>query len=179
MLRRFTHRFRSPRLRGACTAALLCLLVSGWPPPAAAQRKSNRVPYLEQEGRKIYLDRCALCHLPDGRGQGDGFNGFPPLTGMSEWMAMREGQLYAAHAIIYGPYGGVIVGDTFYFGMMPRFAPRFTDEQIVAVIRYIAEELNTPLPHYRPIDTSIVAEARRLPDNIDALHEERNQLPWR
>lgn len=140
----------------------------------------NRVIYTETRGQTIYLDRCALCHQPDGKGRTDGSNGFPPLTGLSEWMSLREGQLYVAHAIIYGPYwGDVLVGDQYYFGMMPRFGPRFTNEQIVAVIRYVAEELNEPLPGYKPITVQLVEEARRLPDTMDAVREERSMLPLR
>ncbi|EIT68561.1 MULTISPECIES: c-type cytochrome [Hydrocarboniphaga] len=140
----------------------------------------NRVIYTPTNGQTIYLDRCALCHQPDGKGKTDGSNGFPPLTGLSEWMSLREGQLYVAHAIIYGPYwGDVLVGDQYYFGMMPRFGPRFTNEQIVAVIRYVAEELNTPLPGYKPITVQLVEEARRLPDTMDAVREERSMLPFR
>jgi mono/diheme cytochrome c family protein len=157
-----------PLLLGACALAL--------PQVGLAERKTNRVLYTETEGKQIYLDRCALCHMADGRGRSDGVNGFPPLTGMSEWMATREGQLYVAHAIIFGPYGDVLVGDQFYFGMMPRFGPRFDNGQIVAVIRYMAEELNDPLAGYVPIDESLVEEARRLPDNMEALVEERMML---
>ncbi|MGQ0700694.1 MAG: c-type cytochrome [Panacagrimonas sp.] len=147
--------------------------------PFAAQ--AQRTVYTAQDGRQIYNERCAICHLQDGRGSvhSDGFEGFPPLIGLSEWMSLREGQRYVAHAIIYGPYGGVVVGNQFYFGMMPRFRPRFTNEQIVAVIRYVAEELNTPLPGYKPIDPALVEEARRLPDTIEAVHEGRNRLPPR
>jgi mono/diheme cytochrome c family protein len=172
----FTRR-RLPR-RVLCGWLALAL-----PAVAQAQAKTqinpNRVPYTEQNGRQIYMDRCAQCHMPDGAGHSDGFNGFPPLKGMSEWLATREGQLYVAHVIIYGPFGGVVVGDQFYYGFMPRFAPRFSDEQIVAVIRYVAEEINTPLPGYQPIDLAIVKEARGLRDHIDAVHAEREQLPPR
>lgn len=142
---------------------------------------AQRVPYLEQDGERIYQQRCASCHLPDGRGSSykDGFHGFPPLTGMSEWFSLREGQRYAAYAIIYGPYGGVLVGDQFYFGMMPRYRPRLNNRQIVAVLRYIAEDLNTPRAEYGPIDVELVEEARRLPDNILALKDARSRLPPR
>lgn len=115
--------------------------------------------------------------MPDGRGISDGFNGFPPLTGMSEWLSTRSGQRYVAHAIIYGPNNGVIVVDTFYFGLMPRFRPRLDNQQMVALVRYIAEGLNSPRAGYRPIDASIVEEARQLTDTIDAVHAERDKLP--
>jgi mono/diheme cytochrome c family protein len=167
-------------MTGVTAAALLApALAAAETTPLGTVRNPNRVIYTETRGQKIYLDRCAVCHLPDGRGQSDGFNGFPPLTGMSEWLATREGQRYVAHVILYGPYGGVVVGENFYFGMMPRFAPRFTNEQIVSVIRYVSEQINTPLPHYRPIDLSVVEEARRLPDHIDAVHAARDALPPR
>ncbi|WP_428311226.1 c-type cytochrome [Hydrocarboniphaga sp.] len=161
-------------------SALLAL--SLLPTPALAQKKTNRVIYTPTEGRQIYNDRCAVCHLPDGKGRGgedDEGNGFPPLVGMSQWLATREGQLYVAHAIIYGPYGSVAVGDKLYYGLMPRFGVRFTDVQIVEVVRYIAEVINKPAPGYKPIDAAIVQQARRLPDNMPALELERNELPPR
>ena len=182
-------RIRSRRSRLIIGFSLSGLLLASSPTAAFAQTPQgqvrnkvnpNRVIYTETRGQTIYLDRCALCHQPDGKGKTDGSNGFPPLTGLSEWMTLREGQLYVAHAIIYGPYwGDVLVGDQYYFGMMPRFGPRFTNEQIVAVIRYVAEELNEPLPGYTPITVQLVEEARRLPDNMEAVREERSMLPLR
>lgn len=166
--------------------AVLCVVLGGGLASAASAQNAgqrtnpNRAVYTETDGARIYRDRCALCHQADGRGKSDGENGFPPLVGLSEWMALREGQLYVAHAIVYGPYwGDVVVGDRYYYGMMPRFGPRFSDEQIVAVMRYVAEQLNTPLPGYRPVTVELVREARRLPDSMDAIRDERAQLPPR
>lgn len=170
-------------MRFAITTALTGLLALSLLPTAVlAQKKTNRVIYTATEGRQIYNDRCAVCHLADGKGRGgedEEGNGFPPLIGMSEWLATREGQLYVAHAIIYGPYGSVVVGDKIYYGLMPRFNIRFTDQQIVAVVRYIAEVINKPAPGYRPIDIPVVQAARRLPDDMSALELERNELPPR
>jgi len=163
----------------ACASLLTLALL---PSSVLAQKKTNRVIYTPTEGRQIYNDRCAVCHLANGGGRGgedEEGNGFPPLIGMSEWLATREGQLYVAHAIIYGPYGSVLVGDRFYYGLMPRFGPRFTNVQIVEVIRYIAEVLNKPAPGYRPITVEIVQAARGLRDNMDELELERSELPPR
>ena len=157
---------------------LLLALMSPLSAQAQVDRGYERV-YGERDGRRIYMDRCAECHMPDGRGQGDGSNGFPPLIGMSEWFTLPEGRLYVAHAIVFGPYGEVMVGDQFYYGMMPRFGPRFDDQQIVAVIRFIAEELNTPAPGYEPVDIQTVKSARRLTDRMDVLVSERYDLPPR
>ncbi len=171
---------RAPRPSAAAVTRrvfALAVLFLAAPTDSFAQRSA----YTERVGKQIYTDRCAVCHMPDGSGSShqDNFNGFPPLTGMSEWMNLREGQRYVAHAIIYGPYGGLTVGGKFYFGMMPRFRPRLDNDQITAVIRYIAEELNAPLPGYVPIDAKLVEEARRLEDTIDAVHESRYALPPR
>lgn len=151
-------------------------------PPLSTTRKTNRVIYRPTEGRQIYRDRCAVCHRTDGSGRGGDdadSNGFPPLTGLSAWLATAEGQQYVAHAIIYGPYGAVEVGDKLYYGLMPRFGPRFTNLQIAEVIRYIAEVLNKPAPGYRPITVEQVEAARHLPDDMAALEQERIALPPR
>ncbi|MGQ0700700.1 MAG: c-type cytochrome [Panacagrimonas sp.] len=160
-------------------ACLLSSMTVAWASQATAEQKAGRIVYTEQSGRRIFDERCARCHMADGSGQSTGDTGVPPLTGMSQWFATREGQRYAAHAVIFGPYGGVMVGGKRYAGFMSRFGTRFTNEQMVAVLRYVAEELNRPLPDYKPIDTAVIAEARLLPDTIDALHAERDALPVR
>ena len=156
------------------------------PTQLQAQIKLNRVIYYETDGQRIYMEKCASCHLPDGKGRGGGaddpdgiIDGFPPLTGMSEWLSMKQGQLYVAHAIIFGPYGEVLVGDSYYYGMMPRFAPRLNNQQIVAVVRFIAEKLNKRAPGYKPITEAIVQQARKLPDRMEELAIEREALPPR
>ena len=167
--------------------AWVCLLgLALLPASPSAQMKPNRVHYFETDGQRIYMDKCAVCHMPDGRGRGGGaddpdgiVDGFPPLTGMSEWLSMEQGQRYVAHAIIFGPYGEVLVGDSYYYGMMPRFMPRLNNQQIVAVVRFIAEKLNKPAPGYKPINEAIVQQARKLPDRMEALAREREQLPPR
>jgi mono/diheme cytochrome c family protein len=169
------RRWKTALLPGLLVLALL-------PSRVLAQKKTNRVIYTSTEGRQIYNDRCAVCHLPDGKGRGGedpASNGFPPLIGLGDWLATREGQLYVAHAIIFGPYGTVLVDDKFYYGLMPRFGIRFTDRQIVEVIRYVAEVINKPQPGYKPITEALVQQARRLPDKMDVLEMERNELPQR
>lgn len=47
------------------------------------------------------------------------------------------------------------------------------------MIRFIAEELNTPAPGYEPVDVDTVKSARRLTDNMDVLVNERYDLPPR
>lgn len=145
---------------------------------AAGKRDFQRT-YNVRDGARIYADKCALCHLDSGKGKTNGVDGFPPLVGLSEWMALREGQLYVAHAIVFGPYSGVLVGDHVYEGLMPRFGPRLDDQQIAAVMRYIAEVLNKPAPGYVPVSEEIVREARALPDDMDSLIMERFALPPR
>lgn len=171
-------------LRGLAWISLLGLALL--PTQLQAQIKLNRVIYYETDGQRIYMDKCASCHMPDGKGRGGGgadeegiLDGFPPLTGMSEWMSMKAGQMYVAHAIIFGPYGEVLVGDSYYYGMMPRFLPRLNNKQIVAVIRFIAEKLNKPAPHYKPITEAMVEAARKLPDRMEELALEREALPPR
>ncbi len=163
-------------------ASLLGLTLS--PTLAQAEWKPQRKIYYGKEGEQIYNDKCAVCHLPTGAGRGGGeedAGGFPPLAGMgmSEWLATKEGQIYVAHAIIFGPYGEIIVGDKLYIGFMPRFKPRLNNQQMVALIRYIAEKLNKPAPGYVPITEAIVEEARQRPDNKDELTRERDSLPPR
>lgn len=146
---------------------------------AAATGLLGALPFAvtaQQTGEQIYAQRCAGCHMADGSGTP---TAFPPLKNLSGWLATAEGRLYVSHAILYGPYGEVMVGGQRYAGMMPRYGPRLRNAEIVAVIRYIGETLNTPLPGYVPVDESVIAAARALPDKMQAVSEERSRLPPR
>ena len=158
---------------------MLALLALAGEQARASPPTGWRVVYTQQDGGRIYAERCALCHGAEGRGKTDGVHGFPPLTGMSEWMSLREGRRFAAYALVFGPYGGVTVGDTYYNGIMSRFGHRFTNQQMIAVLRYVAEVLNEPRPGYVPFDDAVINEARRMTDHIDAVHAERDRLPPR
>lgn len=146
----------------AAAAALLCAL----PFAVAAQ----------QTGAQVYAQRCAGCHMVDGSGKP---TAFPPLKNLSGWLATAEGRMYVTHAILYGPFGEVVVGGQRYAGMMPRYGPRLSNAEIVAVIGYLGETLNAPLPGYVRVDESVVLAARALPDKMQAVSEERSRLPPR
>lgn len=130
-----------------------------------------------EDGAQSFQKRCALCHGADGRGQE---GAFPPLRdSMADWLATPEGRLYVATFVVHGPNGTVTVGGKSYTGMMPMYRWRMKDPEMIAVLRYVAETLNTPKPGYVPFDTAVVTQARAIPDDEALIHGMRAKLPPR
>jgi mono/diheme cytochrome c family protein len=81
------------------------------------------------EGKWIYQDFCARCHLPDGNGV-EGV--YPPLNN-SNWLTdkIRESIV----AVKYGLKGEIVVNDKTYKKRMPK--PGLSDEEVADVMNYI------------------------------------------
>ena len=80
-------------------------------------------------GETIYLEKCAMCHLPSGQGAPPAF---PPLAG-SDWLkADRAG---AIRAVCEGLEGEIKVNGISYNNVMP--AQMLNDEQVAAVLTYV------------------------------------------
>ncbi len=76
-------------------------------------------------GKKLYDDSCAGCHLAKGEGaQGAGY--YPPLANNSK----MESKYYIVSVVINGLRG------------MPAFHNMMTDQQIAAVSQYVHRDLN-------------------------------------
>ena len=76
-------------------------------------------------GKKLYDDSCAGCHLMKGEGaQGAGY--YPPLANNSK----MESKYYIISVVINGLRG------------MPAFHSMMTDQQIAAVSQYVHSDLN-------------------------------------
>jgi nitrite reductase (NO-forming) len=132
---------------------------------------------MAEDGAQSFQKRCALCHGAEGRGQE---GSFPPLRDtMADWLATPEGRLYVATFVVHGPNGTVTVGGKHYTGMMPMYRWRMKDPEMIAVLRYVAETLNTPKPGYVPFDTAVVTQARAIPDDEALIHGMRARLPPR
>lgn len=80
-------------------------------------------------GETIYLEKCAMCHLPSGQGAPPAF---PPLAG-SDWLAAnRTG---AIRTICEGMEGPVIVNGRRYNNVMP--AQMLDDAAVAEVLTYV------------------------------------------
>ena len=116
------------------------------------------------DGQASYLKRCAPCHQADGQGVA---GHFPPLTGMSAWLATEAGRAYVTRIVMQGYAGAIRVQGQDYQGLMLTYRGRMKDEEFVSVLRYVAETLNRPADGYQPIDLPLVAAARAASANMD------------
>ena len=81
--------------------------------------------FISTNGKKLYDDSCAGCHMPDGKGaQGAGY--YPPLANNSK----MESKYYIISVVVHGLRG------------MPSFHSMMSDEQIAAVTQYVHSDLN-------------------------------------
>lgn len=88
------------------------------------------------KGEALYLEHCAVCHQPDGKGV-PGF--FPPLAGNPRVLAKepKEIQEYLTR-IIFGYHGGLIVDNKVYSGRMPPlgYTGNINESDLLKLINY-------------------------------------------
>lgn len=126
-------------------AAALTLGVSG------AQAQSS--------GEELYLQHCAACHQPDGKGI-PGI--FPPLAGNPVVTAEDDKgvQTYLSR-IIFGYHGGLIVDHQVYSGRMPPigYRGRLNDNELLDLVNYQRTAWGNSA---RPVTFSELATARAI-----------------
>ena len=87
------------------------------------------LPAAAPSGEQLFLERCAICHQPNGQGAPPVY---PPLAG-SDWLKSRRED--AIKAICEGLSGEVIVRGEKYKNIMP--AQMLDDAQAASVLSYI------------------------------------------
>ena len=86
----------------------------------------GKTGFLTTNGKKLYDDSCAGCHMQKGEGvQGAGY--YPPLANNSK----MQSKYYIISVVINGLRG------------MPSFHRMMNDEQIAAITQYVHSDLNT------------------------------------
>ena len=105
-----------------------------------------------ERGALVYLDNCAACHRPDGKGYA---GVFPPLAGNSAVEASNALSLISA--VLKGSTTPR-TGSTPAKFTMPPFAWRLDDRQMAAVVSFIRSAWGN---RAAPIDSKDVARARR------------------
>jgi mono/diheme cytochrome c family protein len=94
----------------AATLAVVLLLAAGvllahgtktWPVPAAAKKRKNPVPATRasvEEGRKLYVSNCFVCHGATGKGDGPWREKLPEpppdLTDAHMMAEMTDGEIF-------------------------------------------------------------------------------------
>jgi len=86
----------------------------------------GKTGFFTTNGKKLYDDSCAGCHMQKGEGaQGAGY--YPPLANNSK----MQSKYYIISVVINGLRG------------MPSFHRMMNDEQIAAVTQYVRSDLNS------------------------------------
>jgi len=89
-------------------------------------------------GQQVYQQFCASCHMANGEGVA---GAFPPLVQeVPEYIeAGTDGINYLIHVILFGLQGQITAKGVTYNSMMPPYAAQLSDEQIAALLDYIAK----------------------------------------
>lgn len=117
-------------------------------------------------GERLYLQYCASCHQPNGKGI-PGF--FPPLAGNQSVTTEDRDEIQEfLRTIIFGHHGELEVEGEVYVGTMPPigFWGRVNDSEILALVNY---QRNAWGNRARPISAQELARAR------EAASEEETQ----
>ena len=89
-------------------------------------------------GEKVYLDNCAACHQPDGKGLA---GAFPPLA-KSDWIAGKT-PAEVATTVLKGLEGEVVVNGVTYNNVMPPQSG-IDDADIAAIVTYVLNQWGNP-----------------------------------
>jgi mono/diheme cytochrome c family protein len=113
--------------------------------------------HAEPRGEVLYLQHCAVCHQPDGKGI-PGF--FPPLAG-NKHVTTEDPDELQVHLgrIIFGYHGGLIINHQMYSGRMPPigYHGRMNDSELLDLINYQRSAWGNDA---RPVSFQELAKAR-------------------
>ena len=87
-------------------------------------------------GENLYLQHCAVCHQPDGRGVPAIF---PPLADNLRVTSNDPGKIQDyLRRVIFGYHGGLIVNNQMYSGRMPPigYVGRINDTELLDLVNY-------------------------------------------
>lgn len=129
-------------------------LVAATPAPAQDDSRAPRgsdtelgataSEFTARDGETLYLTACAGCHQPQGQGA-VGAGQYPPLSGN----ARLQGGRYPAWIVVNG------------IGGMPALGDYMDDEQVVAVVSYMQQNLGNR--HSPDLTPDAVADLRDAP----------------
>ena len=93
-------------------------------PKSTTTSTQNEYP----QGKEVYNNLCATCHLPSGKGIA---GSFPPLDG-SNWLTEKRTE--SIHAVKYGLNGPIVVNGVEYNNVMAPMG--LTDQEVADVLNY-------------------------------------------
>ncbi|GGZ83467.1 c-type cytochrome [Algibacter mikhailovii] len=104
-----------------------------------------------KRGKKIYMQNCVACHMPDGKGMTGAFS---PLA-KSDYL--MEDINRSITTILEGLNGEITVNGITYYGAMVPFNS-LTDKEIADVSNYIRNNWGN---QGKPIEPELVADLRK------------------
>lgn len=148
------------------------------PPDPAVEAILNAKPAAVagagDEGRQVFDQVCAACHMATGMGLP---GAFPPLAGhFPDLLAADGGHEYAAGVVLFGLQGAITVdGQTFNSLMPPQ--QQLSDEQIAAVLNYVGSAWgNEPPAGAAPFTAEDVAAQRARGLTSQQVQQARSEL---
>lgn len=115
-------------------------VASGTPASQPAAKEEEE----EADGEKIYLYKCASCHLPDGKGIA---GQFPPLDGSK--IATGDPTV-PIRIVMHGLSGPLVVEGKSYEGLMPGWGTQLSSAEIAAVLTHVRSEWSNSADEITP-----------------------------
>jgi hypothetical protein len=129
----------------------------------------------QARGAGIFIEHCAVCHQPNGRGV-PGL--YPPLANsLGNYVRTAEGRAYLVDVLSFGLSGPIAAHGQSYNGTMQPW-PQFSNKQIAQVLNYVLTRFNGDLlpKEFRPFTGKEVARIRRTKRSIADVYKERQSL---
>ena len=113
-------------------------------------------------GEKVYQTYCMSCHQANGKGV---VGAFPPLVEVVPEILEKgpDGRKLLIDIVLFGLQGQIAVGGGTFNSMMPPYGNQLSDEQVAAVLDYVAKAWGNDklLPKdYKPFAASEVKAER-------------------
>ncbi|WP_243094674.1 c-type cytochrome [Thermus thalpophilus] len=128
---------------------------------------------MAQSGQALYGQYCATCHQANGQGVP---GAFPPLAGhVQEILAKKDGRTYLMDLVLYGLQGQIQVKGQAYNGAMPAWEAQLKDDQIAAILNYVATSFGNKPPAgfkpYTPAEVKAERAKKLTPQKVYALRQ--------
>ncbi|RMF97697.1 MAG: nitrite reductase [Gammaproteobacteria bacterium] len=123
--------------------------------PLVHQAEVKQAQASNERGKELFLQNCAACHQPDGRGLK---GAFPPLAA-SDYIAADPKRLL--EMTVKGRSGPITVNGETYNNVMPAMS-YLSDEDLTAILNYVLNSWGNPGGHFAVEEVRTYREAEGL-----------------
>ncbi len=127
------------------------------------------------DGKAVYNQFCASCHMANGQGNP---GVFPPVANWAgHFVKNEEGRAVLVHIAAFGMQGQISVQGKNYSGFMPPYA-QLSNAQIADLFNFILNEWNKDLlpKDFKPFTADEVAKYRAKALTPADVLKERNEV---